>query len=481
MTAASPGNSSLRRRLLQLLLVPLLVLFAVSGIASYVFALHYANAVYDDWLYDSVNSLALEVKRDASGTRLDLSESAQRVFEWDAADKTYFAVFGSRSGLIGGRADFPELPPQAHRLRLAKVYDARIDNRAVRAVVLVLPASADGETVTVEVAESTKKRQSLAREILLGTLLPQALLIAVAGLLIWLGVRRGLEPLLRIARRLQAQSHRQLQPLADADVPLEAQPLTHALNELLQRLQALLVSQRLFIADAAHQLRTPLTALKLNIEHAQAETTLEGVRPLLAQLRISAERAARLSNQLLSLARTEPEASEALSVERLDLCALARDIGAEWVPRALAKRIDLSFSADAAHVNVDGDPMLLREALNNLLDNALKYHPGGGAIVVSVATSPRPSVSIIDDGPGIPPELRAQVFTRFHRGDRSGNVEGSGLGLAIVQGIAQAHGGQVSLHEGIDGKGVGVRFELPLPASRVAAISARMSPGNRPT
>jgi len=481
VSTSPPRNSSLRRRLLQVLLLPLLVLFALSGAAAYVFALHYANAVYDDWLYDSVNSLALEVKRDAAGTRLDLSESAERLFEWDAADQTYFAVRGSRSGVIGGRADFPAPPPRVRNLRSASVYDAQIDHRAVRVVALLLPAVAGSETVTVEVAETITKRQALAREILLGTLLPQALLIAVAGLLIWLGVRRGLEPLLRVARRLQAQSHRQLQPLADADVPLEVQPLTHALNDLLQRLQASLVSQRQFIADAAHQLRTPLTALKLNIEQAQAETTLDGVQPLLIQLRISAERAARLSNQLLSLARTEPEAQETLSFERLDLCALARDIGADWVPRALAKHIDLSFVAEAPRVEVEGDAMLLREALNNLLDNAIKYHPGSGAIVVIVAATPQPSVCVADDGPGIPPELRAQVFTRFHRGDRSGNVEGSGLGLAIVQGIAHAHGGHVILLAGIAGKGVGVRFELPLPQSSAATASMRTPPRGRST
>ena len=182
MTKAAPSNLSLLRRLLQLLLVPLLVLFALSGIGSYVFALHYANSVYDDWLYDSVNSLALEVKHDASGTRLDLSESAERLFEWDASDKTYFAVVSSRRGLLGGRADFPMPPPRAHALRTAKVFDTQIDNRAVRAVALALPASADGEVVTVEVAESSNKRHTLAREILFGTLLPQALLIVFAGI-----------------------------------------------------------------------------------------------------------------------------------------------------------------------------------------------------------------------------------------------------------------------------------------------------------
>jgi two-component system sensor histidine kinase TctE len=252
-----------------------------------------------------------------------------------------------------------------------------------------------------------------------------------------------------------------LQPIANDDVPLEVQPLTHALNDLLHRLEAALISQRRFIADAAHQLRTPLTALKLHIEQASHETTLEAIQPVLEQLRISTERAARLSNQLLSLARTEPEAADALAFENLDLSELAREAGAEWVPRALAKHIELSFTADAEPVRVRGDATLLREAINNLLDNAVKYHPGGGAINISVQSQPSPAIEISDDGPGVPAELRDKVFTRFHRGDRSGEVQGSGLGLAIVQGIAQAHGGRVSLRDVIDNHGVAVRLQLP--------------------
>jgi two-component system sensor histidine kinase TctE len=459
--SAGHAAFSLRQRLLWLLLLPSLVLFALSGAASYIFALHYANAVYDDWLYDSANSLALEVQRSASGATLDLSESAKRLFEWDAIDKTYFAVTGSASGVLGGRSDFPPVPARAHRLRGARVYDARIDGLAVRAVALELGRGVYGESVAVQVAESTNKRRALAREVLIGTLLPQALLIVVAGLLIWLGVQRGLEPLGRIARRIGERSSSRLQPIADEGVPQEVQPLTHALNDLLQRLEAALISQRRFIADAAHQLRTPLTALKLHIEQARQETTLEAVQPILEQLAISAARAARLSNQLLSLARTEPEALDALAMERLDLCELARDVGADWVPRALDRHIELSFNAALPRIEVRGDATLLREALNNLLDNAVKYHPGDGAIAISVEAEPTPAIEILDDGPGIARELRDKVFTRFHRGDRSAEVQGSGLGLAIVQGIAQAHGGRVSLREGLDGRGLAVRFELP--------------------
>lgn len=459
--SAAGAAFSLRRRLLWLLLAPSLVLFALSAAASYVFALHYANSVYDDWLYDSANSLALEVQRSPSGATLDFSESAKRLFEWDAADRTYFMVSGSVSGVIGGRQDFPPMPASAERLRSARVYDARIDNHNVRAVALDLGRGEYGESVIVQVAETTKKRSALAREVLIGTLLPQAVLIAVAGLLIWLGVRRGLEPLSRIAYRIGERSSSRLQPIADDGVPLEVQPLTHALNDLLHRLEAALISQRRFIADAAHQLRTPLTALKLHIEQACHETSLEAIQPVLEQLRISTERAARLSNQLLSLARTEPEAADALAFENLDLCELAREAGAEWVPRALAKHIELSFTAEAEQVCVRGDATLLREAINNLLDNAVKYHPGGGAIAISVQSQPSPAVEISDDGPGVPAELRDKLFSRFHRGDRSGEVQGSGLGLAIVQGIAQAHGGRASLRDVIDGHGVAVRLQLP--------------------
>lgn len=466
---AEPPQGSLRRRLLLRLLLPLMLLFAVSGSGSYLLSLHFANDVYDAWLYDSVSSLALEVDETDHGLRLDLPAVAQRIFEWDVADTIYFRVSGTRTGWVAGRQDLPSSGTHTRSLRRATLFDARVDGHDVRIATLELPSARGGENVLVQVAETGRKRRSLAQEILLGTLLPQLLLILAATGIVGYGIRAGLIPLNLIAQRLHEQDPRRLQSLPEAIVPKEIRPLTHAINDLLRRLDSTLATQRRFVADAAHQLRTPLTALRLHLDQAALEAaqpeTLPDLRRTLANLRITTDRAARLSNQLLALARAEPEATTEHPMEALDLRELAFETGADWVPRALQKDVELSFEADAP-VQVFGNRMLLREALNNLLDNAVQYHPGQGRVVLSVTASP-PSVAVADDGPGIPRQHWADVFRRFHRGDRS-TGEGSGLGLAIAREIMTAHGGDARLGDGLDGRGVTIRLVFPAPPAPVA-------------
>jgi two-component system sensor histidine kinase TctE len=453
---------SLRRRFLRLLLAPLLVLFGLNGAACYAFALYYANSVYDGWLFDSVKSLALVVERTDQGVALDLPQSALRLFVWDVADTTYFSVYGARSGFIAGSGSAAAMRPirGAIDYQGAQLFDSVVDGAPVRVATLQLPAAVYGEAVTVQVAETQNKRKTLAREILAGVLLPQIVLIGAAGLLLWFGIRVGLAPLGRLAQRLQAQDHRHLQAIADDDVPREVQPLAQALTDLLIRLDSALAAQRRFVADAAHQLRTPLTSLKLNMDQALQEAGRDGIAPLLRECAHAVERVSRLSNQLLLLARAEPDAIANIPFERLDLVALAQEVGAEWVPRALRRGIDISLSVPGHPVCVSGDRVLLGEAINNLLDNAIKYHPGGGRICIEVSERPRPCVRVADDGNGIPEALRARALQRFCRVDRSGD-EGSGLGLAIVQEIAQSHGGCLSLGAGVEGRGLGANIDLP--------------------
>ncbi len=458
---------SLRGRLLSRLLVPMLLLFAISGMASYLLATHFANSVYDDWLYDSVNSMALGVQYTEKGIGLDFPASAQRLFEWDDADVIYYKISGDSSGYITGRADLPLGGRNTRQHRAATLFESALGGEEVHIAMLELPASHYGERVFVQVAETGQKRSRLTREILLGTLLPQILLIAVAIAVIGSSIRSALAPLQSLATQLSERDHRGLRPIDEVGVPTEVQPLTQALNALLARLDTALVAQRKFIADAAHQLRTPLTALKLHLDQAQREirepvepVALPALRRTLTQLRSSSDRAVRLSNQLLSLARSEPEAQQSHVPESIDLHALALETGAEWVPRALQKNIELSLEG-ASSSPVQGNAALIREALNNLLDNAVKYHPGNGHIVLTVSAAPA-TISVDDDGPGIPPEQRAQAFQRFHRGDRNSG-EGSGLGLAIVQEIMAIHGGRAELSDGLSGRGLNVTLVFAPP------------------
>ncbi len=460
--SSGAAAGSLRRRLLRLLLAPLLVLFGIGGAGCYAFSLHYANTVYDGWLFDSVKSLALAVVRTDHGVILDLPQSALRLFEWDVVDTTYYQVSGSRSGFIAGHQQMPAAagPSSIVDYQGARLFDGIIDGAPVRIATLLLPAAEYGETVTVQVAETQGKRRTLAREILAGVLLPQLVLIGTAAVLLWFGIRVGLAPLGRLAERLQAQDHRRPQPVTADDVPYEIQPLALALNDLLIRLDSALAAQRRFVADAAHQLRTPLTSLKLNMDQALQDAGRDGAAPLLQECAHAVDRVSRLAHQLLLLARAEPDAIATTPFERLDLAALAQEVGAEWVPRALRRDIDISLSVPGQPVSVRGNRVLLAEALNNLLDNALKYHPGRGRISIEVSAHPQPRLRIADDGSGVPEALRLQVLKRFYRVDRSG-AEGSGLGLAIVQEIVRAHGGSLALGEGIEGKGLGAEIVLP--------------------
>ncbi|MGQ0619024.1 MAG: sensor histidine kinase [Panacagrimonas sp.] len=451
---------SLRGRLLVALIGPLAVLFLIGGAASYGLAQYFADTVYDGWLFDSVSSLALEVDRTANGPFVDMPPATQRLFEWDVSDKTYFRISGARKGLIVGRTDIPAMTGDVDEYRGARLYDGTVDGEEVRIAALDLPAEDFGETVTVEVAETTRKRHSLARAILLSTLVPQLVLIVVAGAAIRRAVGHGLAPLRTIAGRLQARSHRQLSPIPEQGVPAEVRPLTGALNDLLSRLELALSAQRRFIAEAAHQLRTPLTAIKLQVEELGRESSLEEARPLLVSLRNSTDRAARLSNQLLSLARAEPDSGAAKPFAKVDLLSLVHATGAEWAPRALARGLDMHFSSESenAPIWVEGDADLLREAISNLLDNAIKYHSGTGGIHLRVSASPSPGIDVEDDGPGIVPELRPQMLRRFVRG---GHGEGSGLGLPIAHEIARLHKGDLVLEDGPTGRGLRARLLFP--------------------
>ncbi len=450
---------SLRRSLLQRLLVPLLSLLVISGVGTYWLALHFSNQVYDAWLYDSVNSLALLVDRDGDRATCELPVAAEEIFLWDETDSIYFAVRGDRSGTLVSNAHLPEISADAERYRDAYLDDVTNDERTMRMIALELSPERAGEHVWVQVAETGIKRQQLARTIFLAILLPQIGLIVAATAAVNLGVLQGLKPLARLSKRLGSQNPTKLQPVPDAGVPEEVLPLTHAVNALLAGLHDVLESQRKFIADAAHQLRTPLTGIKLNSERAILEHGGTAT-PTLEQLRVSADRAARLANQLLSLARAESGLRGQMYTAKVDVLALARDRGAEWVPRALSKNIDLSLQCSNDKALVTGDPLLIGEALDNLLDNAIKYHEGDGNITVEVIAGERTRIIVDDDGPGIPSELQARVFDRFHRGARVGS-DGNGLGLSIVAEIAIALMGRAWIETSATGKGTRAVIELP--------------------
>jgi two-component system OmpR family sensor kinase len=315
----------------------------------------------------------------------------------------------------------------------------------------------------VEVAQPMRVRERLAVAASLRTLLPVLAILPLLAFLVWSAVGRALAPLDRLAEAVGSRTAAALEPLPESDAPEEALPLLRSLNDLLRRLGSALDAQRAFVADAAHGLRTPLAALSLQLQLVERAGTAGERAAALADLRAGLERATRLVQQLLTLAREEPGAAPALAGEPVALAELVAEAVADHALVAETKGVDLGATEVAVEAVVNGDRAALRTLLANLVENAIRYTPAGGRVDVKAGVAEgRPYLEVVDDGPGIPAADRARVFDRFHRG-ASGSEPGSGLGLSIVKAIAGRHSATVSLRD-TPGGGLTVRVELP-PAS----------------
>ncbi|HEY6482702.1 MAG TPA: sensor histidine kinase [Steroidobacteraceae bacterium] len=444
------SDRSLRVGLLARLGIVLVILLALDAVACYVTALHFASLVYDRWLIDSTRSLAQVVRSEHGRIAFDVPSVALQIFQFDEVDQTFFKVASAERGYIAGERRLPDAgQPEINGIRLA---DGQMNGRRVRVVSTRIAPPATHDVVTVTVAETLIKRVTLARDILLAMVAPQVALLASALLLAWIGVSRGLKPLTDLAAHIESRDQNNLTPVPLDGLPREANVLAARINELLARLEQAMRAQNRFVADAAHQLRTPLAAVMLHAERAERASEGQIDREALRALRRSVERAGRMSQQLLALARTEPEALAAMELKPLDLVALARRIGEEWIPRALERDIDFGLIAPDIPVPVQGDERMLGELLSNLIDNAFRHGNVTGRISVIVENGATARLSVVDDGPGIPVAERGHIFERFYRvaGSRG---EGCGLGLAIVDEIARKHNATVEVTTGAHERG----------------------------
>ena len=463
-------QKTLRRQVLVWLFWPLLMLWSVSSVFDYDIANRFVNLAYDRALLESALDIGRQVKVLNERIYVDLPEIAVQMLQSRESGRLYYLVTGPNSEYITGEPDLPP-PPDPFSGRV-NYYDETYLGRPVRIVTLNLPVDSGktGGTVLVQVAENRAARNDFARQILLRMALPQGLLIIGVFVTLWFAVGRGLASLGTLRSEIESRSHRDLSALSEEHAPQEVRPLIHAINELLERLGVALAAQQRFVADAAHQLRTPIAGLRTQTELALRQTPPGEAQATLRQLRSAAEQTTRLVNQLLSLARAEPPVGRGPGSERIELRELAREATTEWVPRALERNVDLGFDADSAGAVVEGDAFLLREMLNNLLDNAIRYTQTGGQVTVRVTRDgKRPRLTIEDNGPGIPQPERARVFERFYRVLGTG-AEGCGLGLAIVREIALGHGAEVALAPGAGGTGTVVTVLFPqLPPGNEAA------------
>ena len=450
-------QSSLRFLLLRWLLPAMLVLLLAGAMTAYSVALRSATKAYDRALFDTALAIVGQLTIRDGKLVLPLTAQARDVLLVDKFDQVFFAVRGPNGELLDGE---PGLPMPSSRLpkevwREERYYfDGRLNDRPVR--VAALRAERGGETFTVLAGETMVKRNALVREILLGMLLPEMLLIVVSLGVVWFGVRSGLKPLASLREELAGRSQSDLRPVT-TDVPEEIQPVVNEINELLNRLGHSLDTQRHFISDAAHQLRTPIAALQAQVEATLAESEPSTHRQLQG-IFAAAHRLSHLVEQMLMLARAQP--SLAKTQPRVLLEEVVQAAAADWLPVAIANGIDLGFELSPCATY--GNSLLLQEVLANLIDNALRHTPPGGSVTVRCGASDDAAWLVVEDsGSGIPEADREKVFERFYQSS-GGISRGSGLGLAIVREIARQHGGQAAIDRSpeLGGARITVRFAL---------------------
>jgi len=436
--------------------VLLLLALAAATLLGHSLALRQVTAAYDWVLVDTAQSLTRLIKSRPDVNPEALSNSADMMLRTDQFDRIYYSVHDKSGRLIAGDAQLR--PPVSKSLEAGELlYDTILEGEAVR--VAAMRVNLRGVDAIVQVAETTVKRSELTKRIVTGMIAIEVMLVVSVVILVMFGVGKGLEPLEHLREEIGARSHRDLRPIDAERAPVEVRPLIVTLNELLARLDLTLQSQQQFVANAAHQLRTPLAGLRMQVEYGLSQSDPEEHLRVLKELGLSTERAVRLANQLLTLARAEAGFAQADSMRPTDLRSVAADVVENWMPAAISKKIDLGLDLKAAPVL--GDVFLLRELLSNLINNAIAYTPPGGR--VTVATGSRGEVAVLrveDDGVGIPEAVRPRVFDRFYRVDGAGG-EGCGLGLAIVREIAHLHGGKVDISEAPAGRGTVVIMELP--------------------
>ena len=455
-------RSLLRTKLLAWLTVPLALLLTADTSVSYWIALDFSRRGYDHSLVEIAREVSLHVRADGNTVALELPEAARAVLFTDPSDRIYHEISAADGRLVAGEPIPRQHPAAAPVPGKETLYDAVLDGVPVRVVELAIRAQdAPGSSLAVvRIAETEVKRRVLAREILLSVVVPQLLLIAIVGLVVWVGVVHGLAPLQKVQHAVASRSPHDRSPVAMSDVPGEVRPLLQSINGLLERLDHVMTLQSRFIADAAHQLKTPVAALQTQLELAVRETNPRHLRESLHAMEAGLDRLSRLVSQLLALARNEPEAANSAILKPLDLNALAFAATSAWVPEALKKQIDLGFEGCAGRAWIAADSERIQELLDNLLDNAIRYSRNGGQVTVRVTALPCPTVHVSDDGPAIPPEERQRVFERFQRLLGSPG-DGSGLGLAIAQEIARFHGAEIQLRD--DADGIGNTFSVLFP------------------
>jgi len=442
---AERARPILYRQLTLRLMIPLVLIVTVVGAIGMYSAGSESATVFDRWLLDAAVSLADQVRSGNGGraNAIELPEAARTMLAYDEIDHTWFSVTDGGRMLIGS-SGIPSSGTNTQAYADGRAFDAVYQGAPVRVAAVGAPC-AGCERVVVLVAETTLKRQRSNR-VVQWLLMPLGLMLVVTCSAIYIAVRSTVRPLEAMADRWNRQAHASLRPIPEDDLPHELSPFATALNDLLSRIRDILVRERMFAAAAAHQLRTPLTALRLGMTRARNSPDLETARAVLDELMQVTEHTGRLVQQLMLLGRLDPEGRGDVDRAPVDLRDIGRDVCGLFAEVALEQHVDLELQVPAVPVMVVAQSDLLVEAVANLIDNALKAAGRKGQVLVAVIESP-PGLRIGDSGPGIKPSERRVIFERYARGSRP-RWEGTGLGLAIVHDVATLHGATVNVVDG---------------------------------
>jgi two-component system sensor histidine kinase TctE len=463
---------SLRSYLMLGILLPVVLFILVDAVVLYRQALAAVNTAYDRTLLASAKALGEHIEADgeaeAAQLRAVVPYAALEVFEADNRSRMIYRISDTRGTLIDGYSDLAlwrgQLPVLGPYAALVDFYDDTYRGEAVRVAVLLQPVAmqrARGMAV-VQVAETLELRRTLARQILFDTLWRQLALVSVIALVVFVVVQRATRPVRRLSLQLQQRRADDLTPLAISDAPLELRPLLDATNTTMRRLQHLLDNQKRFVRDTAHQLRTPLAVLKVQVQSA-LRGDVEATQGLL-EISHTVERATQLANQMLALAKVAQLAQES-AAESVDWAGILREVALDLSPLIADKALD--FEIDTTPAPIQTHAWMLRELSRNLLHNAIRYSPAQGRLQVRLLCDANHAALVIsDDGPGISDELRKRLFQPFSAGQ---SLSGSGLGLAICLEITHTLGGQIELvNRSAHGQVTGLDSTVRLPLTHSA-------------
>ena len=451
-------------------LAPLMILWPISMAVQYFLAYSIANDAYDRELRDRAIAVSKQLSYEKDRLKLNLPAAAAATLRAEESDELIFQVRDQNNDVVGGDGVIPLVEFQPEMAPRTVYYrDDYVPGHEVRVAYVFAQVPGMPGAALVQVAENVEKRASLASQIIGDVLAAQLLFVPIALLFVWLGLTKGIAPLNELSQAIRGRKPSDLSPIDEQAAPEEVRTLIASFNDLMARLDVSLRAQQRFVADAAHQMRTPLAGLKMQAEIALRQRDTVSIHHAMRQIVTSADRTTRLVNQLLALARADTDTPP--PVMKLDLDALAREVTRDWVPRARDRDIDLGFEAAEEAAWIEGNEILLQELLNNLLDNAIRYTPPGGHVTTRVLGGDRVALEVEDNGIGIEEAERDLVFERFYR-VLGTETEGSGLGLSIVRGIAHLHRADVLLEPNARERGTLARVVF----SRVEPANVRLRP-----